>query len=283
MFGAVIPVKKKPITKKVVSNKSSKHVFTVDKKLVDRIDARVNGVNVLRSDLILPRIDKEGGAYTLEEVIDQELMVQKAVQRKLLPSATDVEKRIAAWKAMHRMGEFSEEELEERLKKDGLTLKQYKAQLFRYMAVDNLRQLEMSERVVITSQEIEEYYKWHPKFSSEQYLLKTAIIPFDKADSAEEAAKVKDLEWLELDWINKDDLADNLSFVSRLKVGRISRPFKVEQGYQLVKLMKKDEAHQMTVDERWGEIEKELHKQKTDEFEKGFIKELRSKASIIYL
>src|ERR1700689_1574659 len=67
-------------TQKVTKQKKSKGM------LIDKILVRVNiegfkGVNILQSDLEKPRIEKEGGTYTLDEAIMEELMLQKATEK----------------------------------------------------------------------------------------------------------------------------------------------------------------------------------------------------------
>ena len=66
-------------------------------KLVDKIVSRVNGVNVLRSDLKKIRISKNGRPFTLQEAMIDELLFQKSIQRKMLPTELDVEKQIVSF------------------------------------------------------------------------------------------------------------------------------------------------------------------------------------------
>jgi len=256
---------------------------TARREVVDKIVARVNGRNILLSDLKHARIDKGGGTFSVEEAIEHELLHQRASERKLLPTAIDVEKYIDAWKEMHQLTHMTEEEFEERLHEDGLTSKQYRAQLARILAIRNLRQVEVSERVIITAHEVEKYYKNNPEYSDDRYLLQTRIVPFRKASTEQEAIANKDVSWLELDWIDHSNLAERMLFVADLKVDEISKPLKVSQGYQFIKLIKKDPKHLKTIDERWVSIERELQKQKTEGFEKEYVQGLRKKAAIVYL
>ena len=62
-----------------------------------------------------------------------------------------------------------------------------------------------------------------------------------------------------------------------------SKPITTEFGYQLVKLVDKIDRHIKTLKERWVEIEKKIQDEKKERFDKEFIKELREKASIVYL
>lgn len=254
------------------------------RRVVDTIVARVNGSNILKSHLEQPQISKGGETFSLKEAIDQEILFQKASERKLLPSSLDVEKYIAEWKRANHLTDLSEEEFEKRLRHDGLSGRRYRRQLGRFLAIRNLKQLEASERVIITSHEVEEYHKENPEYKDERYLLKTKIISLDDAKTENDAKKIVGKgEWLELDWIERSNLADKMLFVARMKEGEISEPLKVLGGHQFITLVKREEKRLMTLDERWSDIERVIQKGKMEKFEKEYIYDLRKKASIVYL
>jgi len=254
------------------------------RELLDKIVVRVNGRNILYSDINQPQIEKDGGKQSTEDAIDQELMFQKAAERKLLPSSLDIEKHLALWKDSHQLTHLSEKDFEERLRSEGLTSKQYRSQLARLLAIRNLRQTEVSERVVITTREVEEFCENNPKYSQDRYLFKTKILPLGQAANKNEAAKkLEKIDWIEdLGWIEKSELAEHMSFVADLKEGE-GRIVQVPQGYQMILLEKKEKKHLLTLEERWVEIEKELQQQKLKMFEKEYVEELKKKASIVYL
>ncbi len=79
--------------------------------IVDKIIARVNGVNILQSSLEQPRIANEGGLYSLEEAITEELFVQKAIENHFLPTTLDVERQIVSFKMANDMADISDVEL----------------------------------------------------------------------------------------------------------------------------------------------------------------------------
>ena len=164
-------------------------------------------------------------------------------------------------------------------------MNQYKAQLQKVLAIRNLRQMEISERIVVTSNEVENYYKNNPEHTEDKYLLQTAIVPFSKAKNEKKLAKMKvsDLEWIELDWVEKSELSDLMSFVKNMQEGDISKPVKVPEGWQFIKMIKIDKSHLKTLEESWVSIERKLQKQKMKNFEEQYVKELKEKASIVYL
>ncbi|MBU1007622.1 hypothetical protein KKA53_00910 [Candidatus Dependentiae bacterium] len=246
----------------------------VGREVVDKIVARVNGRNILLSDLRLPRIDKEGGIYSIEEAIDHELLFQRASERKLLAKPIDIEKYILAWKEMHQLTHMTEQEFEERLLQDGLTGNQYRFQLARILAIRNLRQIEVNEQVVVSPHEVELYHEQNPEYSEDRYLLQTKIV---------KDVKDKKTKWIDLDWIDRSQLAEKMAFVADMSEGAVSEPIKVDQGYQFVKLLKKEKKHLKTLEERWVLIERVLQKQKMEGFEKKYVEGLKEKAPIVYL
>jgi parvulin-like peptidyl-prolyl isomerase len=259
-------------------------VGPVKREVVDKIVARVNGANILLSDLKISRIDLGGKRYDIEKAIQHELLFQRASERKLLPTALDVQKHIIAWKREHNLVHMTDDEFEKRLKDEGLTLKQYKNQLARILAIRNLRSLEISERVIVTSAEVEAYFKANPEYSDDEYLLQTQIVPAARAESEGAAVKeAKKMKWIELDWVKKSHLAKKMAFVSDMKVGEVSKPIKIEQGYQLLKLVRKIKGHLETLDERYVKIERHLQNKKMEKFEDEYIDKLRKDASVIYL
>ena len=257
--------------------------FFSSRRVVDKIVARVNGANILKSDLIKPRISKSGGGYTLEEMVTEELFCQKSAERKLLPTELGVERQIVSLKIHNNLTDLSDKQFEEELKSEGFSLKEYKSQLGRMLASEKLRRAEFSERIVVTSQDVEDYYKKHPAWGQEEYLLKMCELPKDAVGDAGKLIKKDNLKWDDLGWVAKVDLSSSLSFVSNLKKGETSEPIKIDSGFQLIKIEDKKEERLKNLDERYIEIERMLQNQKQEKFEKEFESELREKASIVYL
>src|SRR3990172_2077019 len=139
---------------------------------IDKIVARVNGVNILHSDLEQSRISKEGETYTLDEAIVEELFYQRAAETHMLPTAVDVERQLVSFKIQNNLTELTDKEFEDQLKIHGFTLKNYKRQLGRMIAVENVKRIEISEKIVITAQEVEAFYKDNPEYTKEEYQLK---------------------------------------------------------------------------------------------------------------
>jgi peptidyl-prolyl cis-trans isomerase C len=251
------------------------NVITPKATVIDKIVARVNGVNILQSDLELPRISKEGGFYTLQEAINEQLFFQKAIEQHLLPSELDIERQIVAFKMQNNMTDMSTIEFEEQLKQSGFTLKMYKEQLGRLIAVENVKRAEVSEKLVVTSQEVEEYFKSHPTYIKEGYHLKIATVK-------DENEPQKKYAWEDLGWVNKDDLDQRFSIVTSMEKGAISRPIKADDKYQVVMVVEKRDQRKKTLKECYIDIEKQLYREKKEKYLKTIEKEILTKATIVY-
>jgi peptidyl-prolyl cis-trans isomerase SurA len=261
----------------------STNVNLISRTLVNKIIARVSNVNILQTDIEVPRIDKQ--VYTLDEVVAQILYFEQALKRQLIPSNVDIEQQISTYKTSNNIK--TEKELKESLSKHGFTIKRYKSELTKYIAVSNLLQMEIKSRVFVTAQEVENYYKKHPEWIEEKYILKTCIVPFDQVEdksNLSSLSKKTDLDWIKTDdWVNKSELSEQISFVSKMNKGQISKPIKTQYGYQLVMLVEKKERAKSSLDERYVEIEKKLKEEKMGKVEKEYKEELLKKANVVYL
>lgn len=240
------------------------------RKVVDRIIAFVDGAKILKSDLDKPRIAKDGKPFTLNEIILEAIMVKRASERHILPSEADVERQIVAFKIQNNIGDIPDDEFEKQLNGYGFTLKMYREQLSFLLASENLKRMEIGDKIVVTSQEVENYYNQNPIFSPEEYNLK--MLP--KTNSNED-------ESISLGWIKKDDLDKKFHFVFKMKKGETSKtPVKISNKEYFVSLVDYNESKKLTLSQRYGDIEKFLTKEKIDHELKGFEKKILAEATV---
>lgn len=242
--------------------------------VIDKIIARVNGTTILKSDLDLPRIGKEGGKYTLDELIMEELFVQKAEERHMLPTATEVDRQVVAFKIQNEMTDMSDNEFERQLKQSGFSLKSYKQQLARLIAVENVKRAEVQDKIFISSQDVEKYYKEHPSYTKEAYHLKLAKTMADKVLNKDAYS------WEDLGWISKKDLGKDYTAAFTLKKGEISDPVKVGDEYHVIMLVEKKEHRLKTLNECYIDVEKKLFQKQKDGLLQEIEKNLKAKASV---
>lgn len=183
--------------------------------VIDKIVVRVNGINILQSDLQTPRIAKEGGFLTLQEAIIEQLLYDRAASLHMLPSEQDIDRQLVSFKMQNNLNDLSDEEFEEQLKESGFTLKMYKRQLGILLAIENVKRVETSERVVVTSQEVEDYCAKHPDCTDDEYLLQICDLPKDGATDLETFLKTKSAKWKILVGLQKNHLVRSMRLLHR--------------------------------------------------------------------
>ena len=266
-----------------LNKKEGHETIKIKKETVDKIVVRVNGVNILKSSLEKPQIITGGHTLALKDSITEELLFQKSVERKMLPTIAEVDKQISSLKIRNGLTAMSDDEFEAELEKEGLKFNDYKRQMTRYIAVERLKGAEFNERIVVTSQEVDDFYKKNPSYTEEKYCIHICELTDNDVDEDGNLINNNNLVWDDLGWIAKKDLNHNLAFVSGLKKGEISKPSKISDSYQIVKMIDRTEKNLRTLDERYTEIEYALQDEKKAVFEKEFDLELRKDASIVYL
>ncbi len=250
--------------------------------IIDTIIARVNGVNILKSDLEKPQIGKEGGLYTVDELIGEELIFQRAQEKHLLPNSSDIERQIVSFKMQLNLAQATDEQFEEHLKAYGFTLKEYKNQLGRMLAINNCKQAEISEKVLVTSQEVEDYHKQNPTQVKEKFHLAMTLLNEDNVGEYKDLIDKQELTWKDLGFIETDEIDQQFLEATRLQVGEITKPIKKNKKYVLIKLIEKQESRLLSLNECYGDIEKTLQQTKRETFTQSFQEELRRKAFIFY-
>ena len=246
---------------------------------IDKIIVLINGTRILKSDVDKSRISRDGGKYTLDELIQEELLVHRAVERHMLPSEPDIERQVVAFKLQNGLGDLSSDDFEKELKKFGFTLKEYKLQIGRLIASENIKRMEVTDKIVVTSQEVENYYAKNEERTPEEYYLK--MIPVDTDPKAE--AALNKSEAVDLDWVKKEDLDPRFEFVLQMKKGEISKPVSVNDKNYVIEVTDKKESRIKTLDERYEEIDKKLIKHKQEKLIKRFEDDLLKNATIIKL
>jgi parvulin-like peptidyl-prolyl isomerase len=237
--------------------------------IIDKIVALVNGARILKSDLDKPRIFKDGEKYSLDELIEEEILVQRAVERHILPTESDVDRHVVAFKMQNGLGDLPQADFEEELKKFGFTLKEYKRQIGSWIASENIKRMEVTDKIVVTSQEVENYYKNNPEETPEEYYLK--MIPVQKEEP------------VDLGWIKKEDIDPKFEFVLKMEKGQKSQTVNVNNKDYVIELFDKKDSRIKTLDERYGKIEKDLTQKKQEKLIKKFKTDLKKNSTIIYL
>ena len=250
--------------------------------IVDKIVARVNGVNILKSELDKPRIGNNGRPYTLDDLIMEEVLFQKAAdpQNSILPTQSEIDRQITTIKISNGLQDISEEGFEKQLKDEGFSIQEYRNQMGRILASEKIKHLEINEKLVVTSQQVEDYYKKNPEYSKESCWIKIADVPKDMQNKKIDKNK---LLWDDLGWVSKKDVASDLDFIFDMEKGDISEPVKRDDKFQAILLVDKKVKRLKTLEERYIDIENLLQNEKREKLEREFEVNAKKDATIVYL
>ncbi len=252
--------------------------------IIDKIIARVNGANILQSDLLMPRLDKDNATQSLYDIILEELFFQQAQEKHLVPSAADVERQIVSLKMANNISHLNDEAFEKQLLKEvGMSLDQYKTQLTRILSVENIKQAEVSEKTFVTSQEVENYYTNHQEYTHEQYHLKLCSLKKTEIKRYEEIIMDKNTYWKDLGWVNKEDIDPQFTFVITMQPKQIAKPIQSGEKYIVLKLVNKKEHRLKTLPEQYGTIEKKLQNKKQKKIITKLEQDIVHQSFIIFL
>ena len=180
-------------------------------KAGDDVMARVNGRKILRAEVekyyrnqtegaSQPPSEEQGDSLRLsilKELIDNEILMQRAEKLGLLATDEEVESKLNEIRAP-----FTREEFDRRLAERKLTLDDFKRDLRRSITVDKVLNKEITSKINISDSDISNYYNQHkaefnliePQFHLAQILVTTQPNPQVrnlKSDKAQNEADAK--------------------------------------------------------------------------------------------
>lgn len=173
--------------------------------------AKVNGEKILRSELEKYYKNQTSGAppqqvageqadslrlSILKQLVDDELMMQRARKLGLLATDEEVESKFNEFKAP-----YSPEDFDKRLKERNITVEDFKRDLRRSLTVDKVVNKEITSKITVTDTEITHYFNEHKaefNFIVPQYHLAQIVIsaepPPQAPGSREKADKSQDMD-----------------------------------------------------------------------------------------
>ncbi|MCU1283816.1 MAG: PpiC-type peptidyl-prolyl cis-trans isomerase [Acidobacteriales bacterium] len=173
--------------------------------------ARVNGEKILRADVDKYYANQTAGSpqqpvgeqadslrlNILKQLIDDEIMMQRARKLGLLATDEEVDAKFTEFKSP-----YTQEEFDKRLKEKNVTLDDFKRDLRRGLTVEKVFNKEVTSKINITDGDITKYYNEHkaefnliePQFHLAQIVVTTSPAPVnngknDKAQNEPEAKK----------------------------------------------------------------------------------------------
>lgn len=251
--------------------------------VIDATIARVNGSHILKSHLEQPQISKDGATYSLKEAVFEELLFQEAGKKHLMPKASDVERQIVGVKIQGELSHLTDAQFDEYLQETHkISLAIYKNQITRLLAIENIKREEIKNKMIATTQEVEEYDRQNPVYEPEKLRIMTTKIADNDITNYRELVENNKLEWLDRGWIEKNDIDSAFISVTKLQKGEISEPIESKGSYHLFKVVDKREAQKTPLKDRYISIEKILLSKKEEELTQKLERRLFDKAHIIY-
>jgi peptidyl-prolyl cis-trans isomerase SurA len=250
------------------------------------------------------KIFKNNEAVFLERLIDIRLQIQEARNIGLDVTSDEAKEAIGNIKKKYSLTDKS---LEESLKKDGLTLEDYKKRISEQILVSNILNQKIRSKIVVSEADINKYIEANKdRFDvSESFRLRQIFFRKPKDDADRKALEDKaslitqrlqtgeDFSTLAKDYsedpsariggdmgnINKDIMSKEfIDVLSSMKPGDFSKPFWTDSGLHIIKLDEKVSAK--TKDEIRENVRGQLFEEQFTERYKIWIKSLREKARI---
>lgn len=290
--------------------------------VVDRIVAVVNNEIITLSELneqldpFLERIEKgytgkdknrlieETRKTVLNRMVDQILIRQEAKRLGITIKDDEINSMI---NDMLKNRKITMDELKTMLARDGLSLESYKEEMKAHLMRGRLANREIRSKIMVTEQEIGEYYKLHRDEYEGRVAVKLRQIlilcPSDaSADKRREVrtemesilARIKAGEKFEdlaakyspglggeLGFVEKGSMMQPVEEVAfSLKVGEMSGIIESPAGYHIIQILDKRGAGIKTFESVRAEIIEELTKQKSEKRFDDWISELRKRSYV---
>lgn len=247
----------------------------------------------------------------LDRLIDKQLTEQKV--KELGIRIDDDEIRQAIDDVKRQNNNMSQSQLETALKSQGFSLAQYEVQIRNQLERLRLVSMEVRSKVHVSDKDAEEYYQSHLNnyAEEEQFKARHIFIRIDEKAPADQIQKAMNKalqvlfearqgkDFIELAKEYSDDpaakkdggdlgtfkrgemLADLEKAILPLKVGEVGELVVTPSGLHIVKLEERSTGKIKPFETVKAEIKELLYRQKQDERFASWMKELRTKASIV--
>jgi len=253
--------------------------------------ATVNGVEITK-DRLYEELAANGGEQALTNLINQELVNQEAAKKNITITDADVDAEIETYKTQFG----SEEALNQALEQYGMTMDDLRKQVVMELKLTKL----LEPQINVTDDQVKETFEtYKDSFNTPEQVRASVILVATEEEAKDIVKQLKEgADFAELakskslDTATKDQGGDTDFFARgereeaveeaafKLAEGEISDPVKTSEGYQVIKVTDKKEAHTATLDEKKDEIRKTLISQQVSSMSGAWLEDVRSKAQI---
>ena len=232
----------------------------------------------------------DGERPTIDSSIIKELIYQDALKHKI-PLDDYADRYIRAIKKSHNIGD---REVDRIFENAGLTPEQGRQELQKMGANTTMIDLKVKARIVIPPHEVEEYNEKHPKYKPAKYQVEVAFVPFYSRDPEKQKTQFEylseqhengtlDVMWGPPFWLKEDDISSDKFFITQMCPNAISKPQRVEGGFEFYHLKDKKSSRLVPLERRYRKIVDILREPKFKEVFDEYVNGLYKTASIIYL
>ncbi|WP_178021097.1 peptidyl-prolyl cis-trans isomerase [uncultured Paenibacillus sp.] len=253
--------------------------------------ATVNGVEITK-DRLFDELAASGGEQALTNLINQELVNQEAAKKNITVTDADIDAEIESYKTQFG----SEEALNQALVQYGMTMDDLRKQVVMELKLTKL----LEPQIKVTDEQVKETFESYKDSFNTPEQVRTSVIlvateqeakdivkQLDEGADFAELAKSKSLDAAtkeqggDTDFFGrgeKEEAVETAAF--KLAKGEVSEPVKTSEGYQVIKVTDKKEAHTATLEEKKEEIRKGLVSQQVSSLSGTWLEDVRSKAKI---
>lgn len=254
--------------------------------------ATVNGKEITKDQLFEEVSKAGGGEAALDTLITKELIFQEADKANVAFTEADIDKEIEEYKTQFG----SAENLDQALTANGMTMEQLRENI----QMNGLLTKLLEPQVTVTDEDVKKTFEENKaSFDTPEQVRASVILVGTEAEANEiikelnagkdfaELAKSKSLDEYtkanggDLDFFargEQEEAVEEAAF--KLAKGEISGAVKTGQGYQVIKVTDRKEAHSATLEEKKDEIKEQLVAQKVSELTGTWLQDVRGKADI---
>ncbi|PYQ07163.1 MAG: hypothetical protein DMF83_10375 [Acidobacteria bacterium] len=286
-------------------------------EIIERVIVKVNGDVVTQSEFEARQIAavqqarvtpdqvekflRENNAHILQEAIDDLLVVQRAADLGIKLRPEFVKEIIEGIKKDNKIA--SDEELQQQLKREGMTLEELKRNIERNVLKRQVMQRELENKIAVTEDDTKAWYEANkaeytkPATVHLQQLLvrsdprspSLAVELVGRARGGEELAELAKAyaaaphkaSVSDLGVLRKGDLAPDVEKIAfALAPGQVSEPIPTPDGFRILKVVEKTEGSVVPYEDARAEIQRRLTQTRSNEQVEKYLAGLREKAIV---
>lgn len=245
----------------------------------------------------------------LDELIDERLVLQQAIELKLSVTSEQVDRAIEDVKQQNGL---TDSQFREALKQQGFSLESYRKQIRRQILELQVKNIAVGSRVNVSEDEVKQAYeqevgKVKPEMRYRLQIVLVAVSPKATDDDNERKRKVADkvtqlarsgtsfaelvksysddeltkAEAGDLGYLAKDDMVDAVAEeVDKMASGDVRGPVRTGRGWQVLKLVDKKQKDVPSIDGMRDQLRRKLFAQQLERVTQSWLKELRRKAHL---